>query len=99
MIKRILPLIALTLLLGCSNQSTIEVEIPPLEPKVPEVTQDVTITCEHKYDSSRNFVYIEGNAAEKKIDDNLTIFLIVDINNKEVFVNNFELENYNCTKE
>ena len=55
------------------------------------------ISCEHKYDDERKFKYYQKNGSEYIVEDRLSVYKFVDINNKEWFINNFEILNYICT--
>ena len=66
-------------------------------PKPPVIApNDVIITCVHKYDSNRVVKYVKGTTQRTVINDVIT-FYILDINGKDVFLNIYEIENYNCT--
>lgn len=54
------------------------------------------VTCTHKYDKTRVVKYTENNITTFKI-NNIETFYIKDINNKDVFLNVYEMENYVCT--
>lgn len=81
-------------LFGCVNKH----EVLPEKPLIATVTAGL-IVCAHKYDTTRKFSYLKINSTLHKIDDKLSVYDIVDVNNKHWYLNNFEIINYSCTQE
>lgn len=102
MIKKILPFIVITLMLGCAT-STSKNDVNKTDPTTEVITFDNStfggiIVCKHKYDTNRQFKYYQKNAVRYEIDNKLSMYKIIDINDNSWFINNFEILNYHCVK-
>jgi hypothetical protein len=53
------------------------------------------ITCVHKYEKEIKFTYLPENISRFIIND-MTMFHIATIDDRNVFLNIYEIENYNC---
>lgn len=82
--KFILSIIALILLINCGNTP------PPVLPEGENV-----VYCEHKHDSKINFYYLPKNMISFT-QNKVLQFQIITLNNEEIFLNIYEIENYNC---
>lgn len=58
-------------------------------------TSSTAITCVHKYESSWRFTYEPENIT-RFISNNVVQFYIRDVHGQDVFLNIYEIENYNC---
>lgn len=68
---------------------------PQPSPDVAEETSATAITCVHKYEPSWFFTYEPENIT-RFVANNVVQFYIVDVQGREVFLNIYEIENYNC---
>ena len=84
MVIRFISYIVLTtsILFGCTGTQTKSYDGP-------------TITCAHKYDESIVIKYPKGNIT-RFITNDVVTFYILDVNNKDVYLNIYEIENYIC---
>lgn len=89
-IKTAILILALLLSSACSGNVLPEAFEPNLE----------TVICEHKYDKERSFAY---QAHKKKIinykEEKLRKFNIYEfatLSKGDLYINEFEMENYNC---
>lgn len=62
---------------------------------VPDQSTFNTITCVHKYESSWGFTYEKQNIT-RYVANNVVQFYIKDVTGQDIFLNIYEIENYNC---
>jgi hypothetical protein len=87
-IRTIIPILILTAISGCTSVP-IEVDETPLQ------VSSNAITCVHKYESSWQFTYEPENIT-RFISNNVIQFYIKDVQGRDIFLNIYEIENYNC---
>lgn len=61
---------------------------------------DSLVTCRHKYEQSRDVIYLRSNSTQKHYPEfNTTVYTITDINGRTVHISHpQETENYICTE-
>lgn len=82
-----MAILSLLLISGCSST--------PIIPTEQERVQ--LIQCVHKYDDAIVIEYNKENLTRFKLND-IIMFRIIDTHGRPVFLNIYEIENYNCDR-
>lgn len=83
--KKTLTSLNLALLVGCVSNPQ------------PIVLSDEMVSCTHRYDPERTFVFYRDRVNRFIINDVIT-FHIITLDQTNIFLNIYEIENYNCTE-
>lgn len=83
--KKMLASLSLIFLVGCVSDPS------------PIILSDEMVSCEHRYDPNRVFVFYKDRVNRFIINDVIT-FHIITLDQTDVFLNIYEIENYNCTE-
>jgi PBP1b-binding outer membrane lipoprotein LpoB len=86
-LKNYMVILSLLLISGCVSTPT------PITPTEQERAQ--LIQCVHKYDDKIVIEYNKENLTRFKLND-IVMFRIIDTRGRAVFLNIYEIENYNC---
>jgi hypothetical protein len=87
---RIATVVILILLNGCTSTGTSTNTIT-----TPVESDSNLITCIHEYEPSWRFTFERGNVSRYML-NNVVQFHIIDTDGRDVFLNIYEIENYNC---
>lgn len=111
--KKIFILLFVLSIIGCNKKqddTILVTEEPIIQPTVNVSTnKDVSVEekspptthyvyCLHKHDMQINFRYFKKDLTKKHFDNNIIMYIIKDTKNKMWYLNNYEIENYDCTE-
>lgn len=92
--------ILISIILLLSNSACAPTVVKPPEPPPPP-SDNINVTliqCVHKHDSDITVKYYSNNIT-RFTTNNVITYYIKDIYGKDIFLNIYEIENYNCNGE